>query len=147
MLRNFSAIYLTYNMYAICCNSCEAKTCLKYIHLFKLVSMNETFIWLLRWIMASALFKILYTSSTFTNITILFISTFVVLHQSNVFFFFHISFFKINHFLLLFYFCASNEQLIFYFQKQELSCLSRVHFWIYWLANLITSLILIGSFK
>ena len=40
-----------------------------------------------------------------------------------LFFFFHMPFFKIKHFLLLFYFDASNEQLTFYFQKQELSCL------------------------
>ena len=40
--------------------------------------------------MASTLFKILYISCTFSNITIPFISaTFVVLHWRNVFFFFH----------------------------------------------------------
>ena len=46
VLKNVSAIYLTYNMPVICWNSREAKTCWKCIHLFKL---DETFIdWPLR---------------------------------------------------------------------------------------------------
>ena len=41
VLKNVSAIYLTYNISVICWNSHEAKTCWKCIHLFKL---DETFI-------------------------------------------------------------------------------------------------------
>ena len=36
-------ICLTYNMSVICCNSREAKTCWKCIHLFKLVSMKRLY--------------------------------------------------------------------------------------------------------
>ena len=113
--------FILHITYAICCNSREAKTCWKCTHLFKLVSTNETFIWLLHQTVASTLFKIFYISSTFTNITISIISTnFIVLHWSNFFSFFHMPLFKIKHFLLLSYFCASNEQLIFYFQKTRI---------------------------
>ena len=122
-----------------------AKTCWKCIHLFKIVSTNETFIWLLSWTMASTLFKILYISSTFTNIILFISTTFVVLHWSNVFFFFHMSFLKIKHFLLLFYFYASDEQLIFLLSRMRIVVL--ITSALLNLANLITSSILIDSFK
>ena len=123
VLMNFSAIYLTYNMFVICCNSREVKTCWKCIHLFKLVLTKRLYgYYAKQWL--ATLLKILYISSTFTNITISFVSiTFVVLHWSNVFFYFHVSFLKINKnqditlFASFFHFYASIDQLIFGFQK------------------------------
>ena len=48
-------LFVFYNMSVIYCNSHEVKTCCKCIHLLKTV--------------ASTLFKVIYISSTFTNIT------------------------------------------------------------------------------
>ena len=87
------------------------------------------------------LLPLLYISYTFTNMTKPFISiTFVVLHWSNVFFFFHMSFLESKYNIFRFFF-------VFCFQEQELSCLSRVCLWISLFAYLISSSILIGSFK
>ena len=73
MLRNFSLISLPYSMSVIYCKSNEVKTCWKCIHLLK-TCFDKTFIWLFRETVASTLFKILYISSTFTNITTPFVS-------------------------------------------------------------------------
>ena len=116
--------------------------------------------------MASRRFKILYVSSTFTNITVPFTWTnfaifwnawfckiFFKIHWNNVFFLFLMCFlkFKTQYFLLLFYSYALNDQLIFCIQKSEfllrLPFLSRLRPWIDWWANLIHSSSLIGSFK
>ena len=61
----------TYNMSVIYWNSREAKTCCKYIYLFKL---DEMFIDCYRLLTVTTHFKIFYIPSTFTNIIMSFIS-------------------------------------------------------------------------
>ena len=141
MLRKSSAIHLTYNMSVIYCNSCEASTRGKCILLFKLVWTKRLYDCNATTLVATTLVTILYISYTFTNMTKPFISiTFVVPHWSNVFFFFHMSFLESKYNIFRFFF-------VFCFQEQELSCLSRVCLWISLFAYLISSSILIGSFK
>ena len=136
MCSGISAISLKYNMPVICCKSHEVRTCWKCIHLLQ-ISFRRN---------ASPLFKFLYISSTFANITTPFISENSIFSETPyflinsaksigaMFFSFCKCFFslikKTKHFSLLFYFYVSNDQL-----------------WIDWLANLICSSILIGSFK
>ena len=64
MCSGISAISLKHNMPVICCKSHEVRTCWKCIHLLQ-ISFRRN---------ASPLFKFLYISSTFANITTPFIS-------------------------------------------------------------------------
>ena len=70
--------------------------------------------------MASTLFKMLHISSTFNNITIPFFSTtFVILHWSNVFFFFHMLFFQNQTLFSSFFFSMLRMNNLFFIFKNK----------------------------
>ena len=111
----------TYNMSVICWNFREAKTC-KYIQLFKL---DEMFIDCYRLLTVTTHFKIFYISSTFTNITVSFISITFCCSPLKQYLLLSYAFFlksKSNIFRFFYFFSASNDQRFLAFKN--ILCLS-----------------------